>query len=88
MRRLLEGGVYSRYICLQHCNYSRMIHLVILYTGVCSLHSYLLQHEQWQRMSIQPGAELTIEYILYNQTITYMDSTIFILDPQNRIVAQ
>ena len=39
----------------------------------------LLQHEQWQRMSEQPGAELIIEYVLYNQTVNYFDSTILIM---------
>jgi hypothetical protein len=36
-------------------------------------------HEQWQRMSEQPGAELIIEYVLYNQTVNYFDSTILIM---------
>jgi hypothetical protein len=45
-------------------------------------------HESWQRMSRQPGAELVIEYILYNQTVNYMDNTILIMDPLNHVVAK
>jgi hypothetical protein len=40
-------------------------------------------HKQWQRMSKQPGAEMITEYILYNQTVNYMDNTIYILDAFN-----
>jgi hypothetical protein len=44
-------------------------------------------HEQWQRMSEQPGAELIIEYVLYNQTVNYFDSTILIMK-SNETVAK
>ena len=55
---------------------------------IISIHSHLLlQHEQWQRMSKQPGAEVINAYILYNQTVDYKGSTIIISDA-NGIVAE
>ena len=38
-------------------------------------------------MSEQPGAELIIEYVLYNQTVNYFDSTVLIMK-SNETVAK
>ena len=68
-------------------NYHCYTILYIISAKELSVYLYLLlQHNQWQRMSQNPGAELIEDFVLYQHTVTYRDNTIIIMDALNNSI--